>query len=366
MSSNFKISLFLIAVACFSSCRNEDENSDPAPDLCNNSADSRLTDIRDITILPAYEEVLTQLAELNTAFSAFSANTSEANLENVQSSLKIAWMSWQKASPFNFGPALDNELKSNVNTFPVDSFTVLQRLMNEDYTLIANPTKGFPAVDLLVNGIAGNNTDITALYSGADGSKFKTYLESVINDISDRIMTVKSEWEGQYGECFPKNTGFATGSSFSLFINDYIKDWEEIKRGRIALPLGLLTFLTPLPDRVECYYGEYSQELALEHTQSHYNIYLSDSYSGIQELVQDVTEFIGEDGQTLDEAIVAQFELAILKLSEVPDPLSETILDDFDTVNEAYLALQDMVVLLKTDMTSGLNILINYSDVDGD
>lgn len=136
MSSNFKISLFLIAVACFSSCRNEDENSDPAPDLCNNSADSRLTDIRDITILPAYEEVLTQLAELNTAFSAFSANTSEANLENVQSSLKIAWMSWQKASPFNFGPALDNELKSNVNTFPVDSFTVLQRLMNEDYTLI--------------------------------------------------------------------------------------------------------------------------------------------------------------------------------------------------------------------------------------
>ena len=93
---------------------------------------------------------------------------------------------------------------------------------------------------------------------------------------------------------------------------------------------------------------------------------MSDSYSGIQELVQDVTEFIGEDGQTLDEAIVAQFELAILKLSEVPDPLSETILDDFDTVNEAYLALQDMVVLLKTDMTSGLNILINYSDVDGD
>ena len=219
MGSNFKISLFLIAVACFSSCRDEDEKCDPAPNFCTNSADSRLTDIRDITILPAYEEVLTKVAELNTAFSAFSANTSESNLENVQSSLKTAWMSWQKASPFNFGPALDNELKSNVNSFPVDSFTVLQRVMNEDYTLIANPTKGFPAVDLLVNGIAGNNTDITALYSGADGSKFKTYLEAVINDVSDRIMTVKSEWEGQYGECFPKNTGFATGSSTALGSN---------------------------------------------------------------------------------------------------------------------------------------------------
>ena len=58
--------------------------------------------------------------------------------------------------------------------------------------------------------------------------------------------------------------------------------------------------------------------------------------------------------------------MSCLFLTILPYPLSETILDDFDTVNEAYLALQDMVVLLKTDMTSGLNIIINYSDVDGD
>jgi len=353
----------LLITALLWSCDDKDDNPDNGP---STTPDADLVDIRDFTIKPAYLNALAEVTALQNTMTDFSSDISAENLDAVQAQLKTTWLAWQEASPYEFGPADDAALRTNVNTFPVDSFSVWQRIENQDFTLIANDTKGFPALDLLFNGIGNSDEEILAQYTGASGNDIRLYVNAVVIDIAEKIGAVKSAWDGAYGDSFTTNTGFATGSSYSLFINAYIQDWEQIKRERIALPLGLLTFQTPLPDRVECYYGGYSQELAMAHVQSHYNIYKSDGFHGIQELVEGVTNFTGENGETLDEAIVAQFDLGIQELSEVPDPLSETILSDFDTVNEAYLALQDMVVLMKTDMTSGLGISINFADNDGD
>ncbi len=353
----------LFITALLWSCDDKEDDSDNGPSA---TPDADLVDIRDFTIKPAYLNAISAAGSLQNSIVDFNITPSTENLHVVQEELKTAWLAWQLASPFEFGPADDISLRANVNTFPVDSFSVLQRIENQQFTLIANDTKGFPALDLLYNGIANSDEEIVAIYSSGSGNDFKVYANAVIVDILEKMGEVKSSWDGTYGETFSTNTGFATGSSYSLFINAYIQDWEQIKRDRIALPLGLLTFQTPLPDRVECYYGGYSQELALAHVQSHFDIYKSEGHEGIQELVQGVTDFTGDNGETLDEAIVTQFELGIQELSEVPDPLSETILADFDTVNEAYLALQDMVVLLKTDLTSGLGISINFADNDGD
>ncbi|MFK7756283.1 MAG: imelysin family protein [Flavobacteriales bacterium] len=361
MTKHFLKLLFITALLW--SCDDKDDEPDNGPSA---TPDADLVDIRDFTIKPAYLNALSSAGALQNSMLDFNINPTSENLDAVQSGLKTAWLAWQSASPFEFGPADDVSLRANVNTFPVDSFSVLQRIENQDFIIIANDTKGFPALDLLFNGIGNSDAEILGLYTGDDASDFIAYSQAVINDISEKLGAVKSSWDGSYGESFTTNTGFATGSSYSLFINAYVQDWEQIKRERIALPLGLLTFQTPLPERVECYYGSYSQELAMAHVQSHYSIYLSDGYMGIQELVEDITTFTGENGETLNEAIMAQFELSIQELSEVPDPLSETVLSDFDTVNEAYLALQDMVVLMKTDMTSGLGISINFADNDGD
>jgi len=356
------ITILLLITALFWSCNGDEEN----PECKASDPDVMLMDIRDFTIQPGYLEALASVGALQNSFISFSSETSLVNLDELQNELKTSWKVWQTISPFEFGPATDISLRANVNTFPVDSFSVLQRIENQDFTLIANDTKGFPALDLLFNGI-GNSDDATLeLFTGAQSSDFKSYAQGVITDILLKIGQVNSAWEDGYGESFVTNTGFATGSSFSMYINSYIQDWEQIKRERIALPLGLLTFQTPLPERVECYYGGYSQELALAHAESHYAIYKSTDHLGIQELVEGVTNFTGNNGETLDETMVAKFELGIANLSVVPDPLSETVLSDFDIVNEAYLALQDMVVLMKTDMTSGLGISINFADNDGD
>ncbi len=356
------ITILLLITALFWSC----DGKEDSPECQASDPDVTLMDIRDFNIQPSYLSALASVGALQNSFVSFSVETNSENLADLKNELKISWTTWQTISPYEFGPASDINLRANVNTFPVDSFSVLQRIENQEFNLIANDTKGFPALDLLFNGIGNSEAEVLAFYTGAQGNDFKSYAQAVIADILEKIGQVKTAWEDEYGESFVTNTGFATGSSFSAFINAYIQDWEQIKRARIALPLGLLTFETPLPGHVECYYGGYSQELALAHVESHYEIYKSVDHLGIQELVEGVTNFTGTDGETLDEAMVSQFELGIEKLSVVPDPLSETVLSEFDTVNEAYLALQDMVVLMKTDMTSGLGISINFADNDGD
>lgn len=356
------ITILLLITALFWSCNGDEEN----PECQASDPDVMLMDIRDFTILPAYQNAYNKIVEARDISQDFILTPSQDQLDPFRNAIKNAWLAWQEASGFEFGPASDVALRSNVNTFPVDSFGVLLRIENQDITLIANDLKGFPALDLLINGIGSTDEEILAIYTGDSAADYTAYLTAVLIDIEDRILSVKATWEDSYGETFPTNTGFSTGSSFSMYINAYIQDWEQIKRERIALPLGLLTFQTPLPNQVECIYGGYSQELALAHAVSHYNIYKSADHLGIQELVEGVTNFTGNNGETLDETMVAQFELGIANLSVVPDPLSETVLLDFDIVNEAYLALQDMVVLMKIDMTSGLGISINFADNDGD
>ena len=330
----------------------------------NSTPDPELEEIRDQEILPSYEAMIFKLNTLSEAASEFSNSPTEDQLETVRAELKSAWIEWQNTSSFEFGPAEQQALRANVNTFPADSFTVVQQIESSDFSLLANDTKGFPTVDLLLNGLAESNSEIISLYQS--NSSYGEYLESVISDISTRIQTVNGTWLNSYGEVFATNTGFATGSSYSLYINAYIQDWEELKRNRIALPLGLLTFEIPIVDAVECYYGGYSQELAYEHVLAHESKYLSADYSGIQELVQDITAFTGENGVTLDEAILERFSDGKQKLELVNDPLAEDIISNAEAVTEAYDALQGMVVLFKTELTSGLGISVNFSDNDGD
>ncbi len=330
----------------------------------NSTPDPELEELRDQEIIPSYEAMILTFTAFTEATEQFTNEPTQANLETARAELKSAWIEWQNTSSFEFGPAEDQALRANVNTFPADSFTVIQKIQNSDLNLIANDTKGFPAADLLLNGIANSDEALLDLYTS--NPSFSAYLSNVISDISTRIQDVHETWVNSYGELFVTNTGFATGSSYSLYINAYIQDWEEVKRNRLALPLGLLTFEIPIVNAVECYYGGYSKELTLEHVLAHERKYLSENYSGIQELVQDITEFTGENGETLDEAILERFTDGITKLELVNDPLSEDILANPQTVTEAYDALQGMVVLFKTELTSGLGISVNFSDNDGD
>ena len=61
-----------------------------------------------------------------------------------------------------------------------------------------------------------------------------------------------------------------------------------------------------------------------------------------------------------------EFDEAIAALKALTDPLSEQIEGNNDPVLTAFTELQDVIVLLKADVTSVLGVTITYQDNDGD
>ena len=56
------------------------------------------------------------------------------------------------------------------------------------------------------------------------------YLSSVVDDIYDRINTANSLWQGAYRDEFVNNTSTSAGSSLSLYYNNFVKSFENIKQ----------------------------------------------------------------------------------------------------------------------------------------
>ena len=61
-----------------------------------------------------------------------------------------------------------------------------------------------------------------------------------------------------------------------------------------------------------------------------------------------------------------QFDDILAELNNLNDPLSSEILTNKPAVSQTYTKLQELVPLLKVDMTSALGVLITYQDNDGD
>jgi predicted lipoprotein len=323
-----------------------------------------LRHIAETYILPGYSALYSELTTLETETGLFLNQPDETSLGNLRLAHKSAWLSWQRASCFGFGPAEIHQLKEKLNTFPADTSDIEERILTGTGSPGNNDTGGFPAVDYLLYRPGFSDAQIAASFAGLEGAQRRTYLQTCIAQMRAVTEAVKSDWNHAYFESFANAQGQNGNSSLSLLVNSYIIDYEWLKRNKIALPLGLLTLGIPLETRTEAYFGGYSLELAMNHLKFLREMFASEYGIGFDDMLNEVGA--SKNGGPLDEAILAVFDQAISQGENLQDPLSQQILSDPDPVTTFYQTLQSNVVLLKTDMTSALGVSITYSDNDGD
>ncbi len=355
-----KLSIIAIAISLLYSCdkKNEEEYF---PD-----SNAAVVTAADQYIIPSYSYLTESLENLNTAKTTFFGSTTTSDLQNLREALKAARIEWQYCSAIDFGPAVDSELSARMNIFPLDAPAIQTRMMNGE-TAFMHAQWGFPALAYLIHG---DDTEVIANFSGTTAVFYKDYFSAVLSDMTSRCNQTRQAWTNNYRNTFVNATGTAAGSGISLLVNALIQDFEKLKRDKIALPLGLLTLGIALPEKTEAYYAQYSAELATEHCKSIQSLFMGKSridgvdLYGLDDLLDEASARY--NGQALSEVINQQFELAVEKLTLVPDPLSETIINNPEPVQTAYQELQEIVVFLKTDMPSSLGIAISFSDNDGD
>ena len=326
-------------------------------------------------ILPAYEALQGAVNDLDAAAAAFADGPTASNLDEVQGQLKNARLAWQDANLFQFGPAESVALRASLNTYPVDQDQVEANIASGDYTLgtIGNRAAvGFPTLGYLVYGTGTTEEETLAAYTtAADASKRLAYLQDNIGFIKAAVDGTVDAWAASGDDYIgtflsQANAGTDVGSSLGMLINAFVLHYERfIRDGKIGIPAGVRSAGVPRPTLTEAYYGGYSAELALANLHAARRMFLGNSLAGAEGLGLD-DHLQALDAEALATEIVTEFDEAIAALKALTDPLSEQIEGNNDPVLTAFTELQDVIVLLKADVTSVLGVTITYQDNDGD
>jgi predicted lipoprotein len=331
-----------------------------------------LTNLSTNIIIPAYTAYQTTTVNLDAAVTAFNASPDATKLVTLQTAFQAAYKQWEATSVFEFGPAATVGLRVNTNTFPLSVDQINANIASGTYNplLLANlSAKGLPALDYLLFGTGADNTAILAQYTTAtDAAKRKTYLAAISTELKTNAATVATAW-ATYKTTFISTDGTDVSSSVGQLLNQLVYDYETLKNFEIGIPAGTQSMGTVFPQKVQAYYSKMSVQLALLHIQAIQNIYLGKSAQGDglgfdDYLIAANAKY--SDGTSLNDVIKAQFATSIAKLQGLTDPLSDNITNNKTAVTAAYTELQKLTVLLKTDVTSSLGILITYGDNDGD
>jgi predicted lipoprotein len=311
-------------------------------------------------IIPRHNAFETQASQLHGSCLEFTAQPTLQNLESLKSAYQSAYVSWQEISAFRFGPALTLNAREVINTFPTNAIEIEEHisagtLPNQE------DNGGFPALDYLL--FHSVDSEILASFETAHR---RVYLEHITAEIQQIATDLADSWESNYKSTFVNaNTSASTGG-LSLLSNGLIDDYEQIKRDKIALPLGLLTLGIPLPEKAEGYYSGLSLELAQAQLDAVQDLFNNGNRYGLDDLLEERNAFHSGSNLPLAEKINLELNEGREALLSIQGTLTEAIANDPQSVEEAYHELQEVVVLFKADMISALGISITSQDNDGD
>jgi uncharacterized protein len=326
----------------------------------------------DNLIIPAYNDAVSKVNTLETAVTAFTSNPSSATLTILQNAWVNAYLSWQYASPYNFGPAAASgtikPLIEEVATFPVSTEKIENAVSTGTYNLndFNRDARGYLAVEYLIFNLEDDNAAIISSFSSATR---KEYLTALVADIKTRLTAVANAWNGTYKNTFVSLDGIDAGSGTSMLYNEFVKSYEAIKNYKVALPLGLRAGqVATEPTRVEAYYSGTSIQMIKAHYSAIENIWYGRAKNGndgigFHEYLKEV-----QGGPALiqsTESQMAVIRAALEPLSDTPR-YSVQIDSDPEPLIDLHTALQQHIRYFKNDMSSLLGIYITYDSGDGD
>ncbi|MGB3183290.1 MAG: imelysin family protein [Cyclobacteriaceae bacterium] len=331
-----------------------------------------LQNIGNNMIVPAYDNLATEVGDLRSAINTFTNAPTEGNLQSARSAWEDAYTAWQYAAPFNFGPA-DTDvgmLSVLISTWPVDVALVEQRIGNGDLAMnsLDRDTRGFLTIEYLLYEDSKPDTEIVADFIGEANANRRAYLEAVVNDIDTKVGAVDAAWD-TYIDTFVSNDGTSPGSSVSLLFNEFNRHFELIKNFKIGLPAGTRPGQAgPAPETTEAYYSGKSLDFALYSLEAADNVWYGRGLDGMDGI--GFEEYLASvpGGEELVADTQSSWTSLMTVINSIPSqqPLSETVVSNQQAVSDAYTALQQHTRYFKSDLSSRIGISITYSSGDGD
>lgn len=326
---------------------------------------------------PAVNDLKTKVEALNTSTIAFTDAPDSNGLSQVRLDLFEAAKVWQHVEMFYFGSSFALDMYS----YPTDSDEIEENIvsdieLNLDRTVL-NDTQGIPAINYLINGLDDSDDGIMDKYSD---TAYVDYLKL----LTSRMVTITNEAINEFQSVKDSNINSVDNtisSYFSIQINDYVQYTEKsFREAKIATPSGTRNrdtniTVTPSPDFVESLYSpNNSKTLYLEAYDAIQDFYYGNSYSGNSNTIglQEYLQFLGttilvdNSDILLDDYIETLFANINTANNGITDNFYEQTQDFNTNFDAVFDAIQDYVVVIKSNAINAFNLTIDFVDSDGD
>lgn len=372
-SGHVKKIIFVLAVTVLCACSKSSDKGGETPDAFDKTA--MLTNYADNLIVPGYTALQQKLQVLQTASDAFLAAPAPVTQATLKTAYVDAQLQYERITSFHFGPAenalldifanFSGSLDYNFNTsgqltgFSIDSVSIENSISTGTYNLTTMTrasfySQGFPALNYLYfgpNAIAKFGTNTAARVK---------YVKDVVARLKGLVDGIVTSWSTYRAE-FITNTKTNVGSPIGNMVNQLAYQMDLLKGPRIGWPFGKQSNGTVFATKVEAYFVGNSVALAVENAKA-----LKKTYNGGGNGKGLSDYLVALNKTTLNNDVLAQFDLVATKLSAIPDPLSTSLTTQAAAVEAAYKEIQKLLTLLKTDVASATAVQITFTDNDGD
>lgn len=369
-----KKTIGLLAIVLMIYACSDDETGEDSimPETGSFDRTAMLTNWADNIIVPGYQDFVDKVNTLESVTASFTTNPDD--LTEIRAAWLDAYTTWQRISMFEIGPAESLNLRLNINIYPTSVTNIENNITNGSYDLSLSSnrsSKGFPAIDYLLYGIASDDVGILSKYNDNGSDAYKQYLTDVVSDIKTLSSNVLNEWEGSYRDTFVSNNGASATASTDRFVNDYIFYFERnLRAGKMGIPGGVFSGNVEANTIEALYAGTLSKDFFLEGLDAVQNFFNGNAYNSTSQ-GESLASYLDElnavkDGADLATLINGQFDLARSAVSGLGNFEDELAINPPTTFLTAYDEVQRLVPLLKVDMVSAMSISIDFADADGD
>ncbi len=347
--------LFITIIFFFSNCKRKEK-------IEENTFDKQqmLKDIADNYILQRIEAFEIVLGELEEAVEGFVDSVTLNQLDKVKYKWRIANSVYKECRAFNIGAVKETYSHLRIETRPANPNFIENNIadslavINDGYfETIGFSSKGFGGIEYLLYHDTPQN-----IISEFQDEQRRNYLKWAIQDIKKNMGVIVSTWEMSYYNQFYTSVSTGIESSVNIIVNKLVEVTEKIYQEKLGKPLGKKDGIVDA-NNTEAPLSRQSVNFINHELNAIEQVFKNGLYHYLDAMK------LTKDEEKLSKVIQLQIQAIRTTIGGI-ESIEEDILNQTGKSEELYNEFKELLVLLKVDVISGLNIVFVINDNDGD
>jgi predicted lipoprotein len=328
-------------------------------------------------ILPTYAELSARAADLSSLLDALQSAPADADLPAIRQAYLDVRGPLQEAQAFGFGPAAELHSSATLDQSPIDTAKVDAELASADALTPASLKKlgankrGLHAIEYLLFPADDSAVDEALLADDAAGERRRQFASIAAELVAGSAAELRDAWapeHGDYAGRFAKpgakdSVEQRVQACLDTLLNETVVLSEVVANAKLGKPLGSSTGGVIDPSLQESERAEASLSDMLGNLRGIRNIYVGtrDASTG-----SSLSSLVHAQSPSADLDARRALAAAEQAVTQIPEPLTQALVDSPETVTAAYDSIKALKRVLATEVLGSLGASLKFSDNDGD